>query len=429
MFFIDDNNKKVEEKINSVLLEKIKTPIRFLAQDPKDIVFQPLESDREMNALEILKGHPAGRAYGHLLDGKKKFPVFRDANNEVLSVPPIINSHKTGKISEKTKEVFIECSGFDFRVLQKCLNMIVTALHDMGGKICSMDLVYGSKKCVTPSLEPEEMKIDIAYINKLLGLSLKESEIKKLLERMGYGCKDKKALIPSYRADILHQVDLAEDIAIAYGYENFEALIPNVATIAEEDGFEKFKNKISVLLAGLGLIETSTYHLANKEVQCRKMNVETPLIELANSISSDYDVLRAWVLPSLMEVLSNNKHHEYPQKIFTMGTIFKKSSGEETGISEKQRLAVAIASEKADYTEIRQMLDYLFRSIGVNYEVSEAEHASFIDGRVAKVSIGGNKVAYMGEINPIVLSRWGIEVPVAALELNLMELYEIIKKA
>ena len=409
--------------------EKIKTPIRFLAQDPKDIVFQPLESDREMNALEILKGHPAGRAYGHLLDGKKKFPVFRDANNEVLSVPPIINSHKTGKISEKTKEVFIECSGFDFRVLQKCLNMIVTALHDMGGKICSMDLVYGSKKCVTPSLEPEEMKIDIAYINKLLGLSLKESEIKKLLERMGNGCKDKKALIPSYRADILHQVDLAEDIAIAYGYENFEALIPNVATIAEEDGFEKFKNKISVLLAGLGLIETSTYHLANKEVQCRKMNVETPLIELANSISSDYDVLRAWVLPSLMEVLSNNKHHEYPQKIFTMGTIFKKSSGEETGISEKQRLAVAIASEKADYTEIRQMLDYLFRSIGVNYEVSEAEHASFIDGRVAKVSIGGNKVAYMGEINPIVLSRWGIEVPVAALELNLMELYEIIKKA
>ena len=196
--------------------EKIKTPIRFLAQDPKDIVFQPLESDREMNALEILKGHPAGRAYGHLLDGKKKFPVFRDANNEVLSVPPIINSHKTGKISEKTKEVFIECSGFDFRVLQKCLNMIVTALHDMGGKICSMDLVYGSKKCVTPSLEPEEMKIDIAYINKLLGLSLKESEIKKLLERMGYGCKDKKALIPSYRGDILHQVDLAGDISITY---------------------------------------------------------------------------------------------------------------------------------------------------------------------------------------------------------------------
>src|SRR3989338_6041064 len=177
------NRKKVA--IGIYPYEKIKTPITFRAENPEDIIFQPLEFAKEINAMQVLKQHPAGKEYGHLLEGKKKFPVFRDANNEVLSVPPIINSHKTGKISEKTKEVFIECSGFDFRVLQKCLNMIVTALHDMGGKICSMDLVYGSKKCVTPSLEPEEMKIDIAYINKLLGLSLKESEIKKLLERMG----------------------------------------------------------------------------------------------------------------------------------------------------------------------------------------------------------------------------------------------------
>ncbi|MEK6949444.1 MAG: phenylalanine--tRNA ligase subunit beta [Nanoarchaeota archaeon] len=409
--------------------EKIKTPIRFLAQDPKDIVFQPLESSREMNALEILEEHPAGKAYGHLLQGKKKFPVFRDADNEVLSVPPIINSHKTGKINEKTKEVFIETSGFDFEICKKCLNMIVTSLSDMGGKIYSMDLVYGSKKYVTPSLEPEEMKVDAAYINKLLGLNLKENEIKKLLEKTGYGYKDKKVLIPSYRADILHQVDLAEDIAIAYGYENFEALIPNVATIAEEDGFEKFKGKISILLAGSGLIEASTYHLTNKELQCGKMNAEMPLIELANSISSDYNVLRAWVLPSLMEVLGNNKHREYPQKIFTMGTIFKKSGENDTNIAEKQRLAVAIASEKADYTEIRQMIDYIFRSTGVNHEIAEAEHKSFIAGRVSRASVNGKKIAYLGEINPRVLSNWGIEFPVAALELNLVELYDIIKKA
>lgn len=246
---------------------------------------------------------------------------------------------------------------------------------------------------------------------------------------MGYGYKDKKARTPSYRADILHQVDLAEDIAIAYGYENFEALIPNVATIAEEDEFEKFKGKLSILLAGSGLIEASTYHLSNKELQCGKMNVEMPLIELANSISSDYNVLRAWVLPSLMEVLSNNKHHEYPQKIFTIGTIFKKSSETDTNIAEKQRLAVAIASEKADYTEIRQMLDYMFRSIGVAHEIAEAEHRSFIAGRVSRASVNGKKIAYLGEIAPKVLSNWGIEVPVAALELNLMELYEIIKKA
>ena len=82
-------------------------------------------------------------------------------------MPPIINSHKTGKISEKTKDVFIECSGFDFNILQKCLNMIVTAFSEMGGKIYSMELVYGNKKFITPDLKSEEMKVDINYINKL----------------------------------------------------------------------------------------------------------------------------------------------------------------------------------------------------------------------------------------------------------------------
>ncbi len=420
------NRKKVA--IGIYPYEKIKTPITFKAENPEDIIFQPLEFAREINAMQVLKQHPAGKEYGHLLEGKKKFPVFRDANNEVLSVPPIINSHKTGKISEKTKDVFIECSGFDFNVLKKCLNIIVTALYEMGGKVYSMDLIDGNKKYTTPDLKPEEMKADIGYINKWLGLELKESEAKKLFERMGYEYDGRKAKIPAYRADIIHQTDLAEDIAIAYGYENFKETIPQVATIAEEDNLEILKSKISDLLAGLGLFEASTYNLTNEESQNRRMNAKIPLIELANSISSDYDRLRAWVIPSLMEILSNNRHHEYPQKIFTIGRIFKKNPNSDTNIEENERIAVAIASEKTDYTEIRQALDYLFRSIDVKCDVKEAEHTSFISGRVARASVDGKNVAYIGEIHPQVLSSWNLEVPVAVFELNLTELFEIMNK-
>lgn len=420
------NRKKVA--IGIYPYEKTKMPITFKAEKPEEIVFQPLEFAREINALQILKQHPAGKEYGHLLEGKKKFPVFRDANNEVLSVPPIINSHKTGKISKKTTEVFIECSGFDFNVLKKCLNMIVIDLYEMGGKVYSMDLIDGNKKYVTPDLRPEEMKVDIGFINKWLGLNLKENEMKKMFEMMGYGFSNKKAIIPAYRADIIHQTDLAEDIAIAYGYENFKEEIPQVATIAEEDKFEIFNRKVSDLLTGLGLLETSTYNLTNDHFQCKKMNTTMQLIPLANSISSDYDRLRAWAIPSLMEILSNNKHHEYPQKIFTIGRIFKKNGKFDTNIEENERVAAAIASEKSDYTEIRQALDYLLRSIGIKYDVKETEHNSFIAGRAARVSTNGKNIAYMGEIHPEVLSRWNLEVPVAAFELNLTELFEIINK-
>ncbi|MBL7056552.1 phenylalanine--tRNA ligase subunit beta [Candidatus Woesearchaeota archaeon] len=420
------NRKKVA--IGVYPCEKIKFPIKFMSQNPKDIVFRPLEASKEMNALEILEKHSAGKDYGHLLEGKKNFPVFRDANNEVLSMPPIINSHKTGKVNEETKDVFIECSGFDFKVLENCLNIIIAALYEMGGKVYSMELEYGTKRYTTPNMNPEEMELDIGYINKLLGLDLKENDAKKLLEKMGYGHNKGKALIPSYRADILHQSDLAEDIAIAYGYEHFQEEIPKVATIAEEDKFEIFKNKIADLLVGLKFLEASTYNLTNETTQCKKMNTKVPLVYLSNSISSDYDVLRAWVTPNVIEILSNNRHHEYPQKIFAIGRVFKKEKNEDTGIKEDERISVAIAAEKTNYTEIRQVLDYLFRSIDVKYDIKETEHGSFIEGRAARVSVTKKNIAYIGEINPLVLENWELEVPIAAFEINLTELYKIIKK-
>jgi len=406
--------------------EKIKPPIRFLAKKPEDIIFKPLEFQREINGRQILSQHPAGREYGYLLDGLEKYPLFIDADNQILSMPPIINSHKTGKITEKTKDVFIECSGFDFNVLQKCLNIIVTALADMGGKIYSMKLHYPDKVFTTPNLKPDEMAVDISYINKRLGLNLKEREIKDCLERMGYGYKDKKALIPSYRADILHQIDLAEDIAIAYGYENFEESIPNAATTGNEDNFEVFKNKISEILIGLGLIEASTYNLTSKNFQTKLMSTEIPLIELANAKSADYNVLRAWLIPSLMEILKNNKHHDYPQKIFGIGTVFKKNEKFETNIEENERLAVLLCEDSTDFTEIKQVLDYLFGCLGISYDIEDAEHSSFIPGRVARVIAKNKKIAYIGEIHPSVLENWGLEFPVSALEINLTELSELI---
>jgi len=418
--------KRKKAAIGIYPYEKIKTPIRFTAKKPEDIIFRPLEFPREINARQMLSQHPTCRDYAPLLEGLDKFPVFLDANDKVLSVPPLINSHETGKITEATTEVFIECSGFDLDVLKKCLNMIVTAFNDMGGKIYSMELEYPDKKVVTPNLDPEPMKVDIDYINKLLGLNLKEKELKELLEKMGFGYEKGNALVPAYRSDILHQSDLAEDIAIAYGYENFDEIIPNVATVGEESRIDMLKEKITEILIGLGLIEVNTYNLTSKKEQAENMNCKIDLIPLANSLSIEYNVLRSWVTPSLMEVLHNNKHHNYPQEIFGFGTVFKKDSSQETGILENERVCVMLSDDKIDFTRIKQVFDYLMRSLGVEYEVIEADHDSFIKGRVARVKIKGKKIAYLGEISPYVIENWKLDYPVCAFELNVTELLGIL---
>jgi len=183
--------KRKKGAIGIYPMEAIKFPIMFTAKKPRDIKFRPLEFPREITGLQILSQHPAGREYAYLLEGKDLFPIFVDANKEILSMPPIINSHKTGKVNEKTTEVFIECSGFDLEVLKTCLNIVVTAMADMGGEIYSTNVKYPPgfecKSINTPDLSPNKWKIDLKFVNKLLGLGLKESEMKKLLEKMGFG--------------------------------------------------------------------------------------------------------------------------------------------------------------------------------------------------------------------------------------------------
>jgi phenylalanyl-tRNA synthetase beta chain len=404
-------------------LENIQFPVTYLAKKKNDIRFQPLGEEREMSASEIVAHHQAGRTYGGLLKEFDKYPVFVDANDQILSLVPVINSHTTGKVNEETKDVFIECTGHNLYILQKCVNILVAALADMGGQVYCMDIQMNNKKLQSPDLTAEEMPVDIGYINKRLGLNLKEAEIKKLLGRMGIGFKNKKAFVPAYRADIIHPVDLIEDIAIAYGYENFEEEFPNIATLGGEDRFHSFMNKVAEVLVGLNITELSTYHLTNKMSQCTNMNHDIPLIEVKNPSTQEYNALRAWIIPSVLEVLEANKHNMYPQNVFDIGSVFKKDSSTETGISEDVRVAISLCDDKMDFTKVKQVLNYLGTAFGIMFEIEETNHNSFIKGRVGRIKLGNKKVGYIGEIAPQVLANFGLEYPVAAAELNLSEIF------
>jgi phenylalanyl-tRNA synthetase beta chain len=304
-------------------LEHIKPPIFYKALHPEEIKFKPLDLNKDLTGSQILAIHPTGREYGYLLEGKEKYPIFIDSKQNIMSMPPIINSNTIGKIMLTTKDVFIECSGFDFDYLHTCLNIIVTALADMGGQIYTVDLQYPEKKHTTPDLSGKEMKLDPGYVNKILGLELKESDLKKYLGRMGHDYKNKKVRVPSYRADILHPIDLVEDITIAYGYENFRGTLSEFSATAHEKPLEKFKNALREILLGTGFIEVKNYHLTNKDSQSKLMNYTIDAVELENSVTQEYNVLRAWITPSIMETLRNNKHYDYPQNIFEIGTVFK----------------------------------------------------------------------------------------------------------
>ena len=416
-------------------LDKIALPIRFVGRKPEEIKFQPLESAKEMTGRQILRGHPTGREYAHLLEEADVFPIFVDAKDEILSMPPIINSEKTGRIDDSTKDIFIECSGHNLAYLKKCLNIIVANLSEMGGKIYAMNIKDSKNgNFVSPNMSLEELKFEIKDIEKTLGIELSEKNVKNYLIRMGIGYENRSgksvALIPAYRADILHWIDLSEEIAIAYGYDNFVSEVPNISTIAYESSIDKTKRTIGNILAGLGLLETSSFHLTTKK-NIKKMYYDfSDFIEVEES-KTERNILRIDMLTNLLQIVSENSDAAYPQKIFEMGRVFSRCENMEvggrrsevgcyeTGVLEEERLAIGLINESVNFTELKQILDYLFKMLDIEYSIEPVENSNYIIGRCGKIIVDDKEIGFIGEIAPRVLKNWKIRMPVVALEIKL----------
>mmetsp|Transcript_6560 Transcript_6560/g.5890 ORF Transcript_6560/g.5890 Transcript_6560/m.5890 type:complete len:320 (-) Transcript_6560:663-1622(-) len=243
-------------------LDSVKGPFVYDAKKPEDIVFKPLDFGKkpfadkdqpptqetqlppptEMNARQVLdyfRNHQQLREYLHIIENSEVYPVIYDSNGVVLSLPPIINGEHS-KINENTKNIFIESTATDYTRALVVLNIMVT----MFSRYCAepftfepVEIVYekdGSSK-VTPDVTVRQVETELHYVERLTGIKFTTDEVNKLLGRMGIESKTiaenkVSASVPITRSDILHPCDIAEDIAIAYGYNNLEFKLPKATT-------------------------------------------------------------------------------------------------------------------------------------------------------------------------------------------------------
>ncbi|MFC2135998.1 phenylalanine--tRNA ligase subunit beta [Bacteroidota bacterium] len=422
-------SKRKEAAIGVYDLHKITSPITYKAFKPKEIKFIPLEFSEKMDLNQILRRHPKGKEYAHLLEGLDKYPVFIDKAGEVLSMPPVINSDHTGKVTNKTKDLFIECSGFSLKYIMPALNAVVAALVDRGGQLETVKVVYDDKTFITPDLKPKKISVNAGFIEKRMGLNLGKKKIVSLLKEANYSVKEKDNKLeleyPAYRQDIMHPVDVCEDVIIRYGYNNIEPANPELITDKSMQRINSFSKEVANIIVGLGGQEILSYTLTNKDNHIKKMNLkELKVIEIDNPVSKNWSVFRSWITPCLIEFLSKNTHKEYPQQIFEIGEVVLFDKNAETKTKNPVRIAWAKADRKSDFTDAKQALDFLMKNIGLKYSIEETTHDSFIKGRIGRVFVNKKAVAYIGEINPKVLENFRIDMPVATFELNLSEILD-----
>ena len=370
-----------------------------------------------MNLEEVLRIHPKGIDYAHLVKGFKKYPLFVDKEG-VMSFPPIINSERT-KVTDKTKNLFLDITGTDKKAVEQALNIFLSCISERCGKIGTIKI--NNKKY--PRFEEERMQIDPEHVNKILGLDLDEKKIIKCLEKTGYEAKKRgkqiEVKVPYYRADILHEIDIIEDVAIGYGYDKIEPELPELFTIGSLSEKEKYTRKIREIMIGLGFQEVSTFVLTNKEMNFDKMGIEGKAAELLNPVSSEYTICRTWLLPSLLKVLGSNLHVEYPQKLFEVGDVVLLDGSQETKTRTVRKLAGVISYDNANLTEIKSIVESVLKSIGVKVDIKSLRHSSFIDTRCGEIYVGKEGDGIFGEIHPKVLTNFGLERAVIAFEIEI----------
>ena len=186
------DRKKVAIGIHN--LDVIKPPFTYKAAKPDEYSFIALETIEKMDLNNILEHHKKGKKYAHLLDKYNKYPLIIDSDNNILSMPPIINGELT-KLNLDTKNILIDVTGTDERAVNFALNIIACSFAESGGKIKTMDIIYKDKTIETPNLTPKKMYVNIENAQKILGIQITASEAVNMLKKVRLGAEDRKSVV------------------------------------------------------------------------------------------------------------------------------------------------------------------------------------------------------------------------------------------
>lgn len=413
--------------------ENLKWPVHFIAADPDKVSFVPLQGEEKQTCREILENHPKGKEYGWILKDFEKYPVLQDDSGEIMSMSPIINSATLGQIEVGDKDLMVELTGIDMKDLMLAANIVACDFADAGYEILPVkvhheyDTGFGND-VVIPYYFQQTAKARLSAINKKLGVSLSEDEVKDALVRMGSKVdvlnengETVFVVHPApYRNDFLHEVDVIEDVMIGKGLDFFKPEKPNDFTIGRLLPITVYSRKVKNIMAGIGYQEMIFNYLGSKKTYIDNMGIDGKnVIEIANPMSENYQFIRPSIIASLFEAEAQSGNAVYPHKIFEVGKIAFIDETENTGTKTIQSLGFLTASNNANFNEAASEVSTILYYLDHKYEVHETNDPRFIPGRQAGIMVNGKQAGIFGEIHPQILENWQVGVPCVAGEIDL----------
>lgn len=435
--------------------------ITYRGIEPDAEAFVPLDADVEFTPEEVLTEHPTGREYAGVVAEYERMPAIYD-DIGLFSFPPVINGRRT-ELDTGSRDLLVEMTGTDQWTIDRMCAIVCYALDARGAAIEDVEVEYPDRTLFRPDFDTREKEVSHGHIERVLGIELDRETVVDLAERSGLDAEIAEAesagthqdqdsrdavdvdvdhtyqvSIPPYRIDVLHPLDVIDDVGRAYGFNELKPRYPAIGTVGGRHERSRLERAVRRTLVGLGFEDLLNFHLISEREVFDRMGLERPADDaheaadrpygaatparIQEPYSEEYEFVRTWALPSLMMVLENNTHREYPQDLAEIGLAARLAEGEggkNTELSEFRTIGAVLARTDASYEDAKARLAALARAFDAELETPATDHSSFIDGRVANVSLDGRPVGVIGEIHPAVLVEHDLEVPVAAFEFRL----------
>jgi len=328
-------------------------------------------------------------------------------------------------------------TGTDLRMVLLTLNIMAVNLADRGAAIDTVDIVYPyetelGKTIRTPSNFGKPRALPMKSIESALGQRLDVEEIRTALVSYGYETtvsRDKVSVtLPPYRNDVMHSVDVAEDVAISRGYSSFVPIMPSEFTVGGLSRLEQVSDRIRNLMVGFGFQEMMSNLLSSRLELVDRMRVSgTPwehVVEVENAMAQTYSTLRQSIVPSLLRVESISTRSFYPHRLFEVGEVAIPDAMHDLGSRTVLCLSAVIAHAAANFSEVHSSLDLLLYYLGTSYSLEPVNHPSFLDGRAGQIMLNGRPIGVIGELHPEVLEQWQVTMPTVAFELAIDSLID-----
>ena len=411
--------------------------------------FIPLAMEHAMTIDEILASHPKGVDYAHLLDGMEKVPIIEDAEGAVLSFPPIINGVHT-TVQSSTRDLFIDVTGWDRRACESCLMLVALQAKERGGTLQTIQIIdYQGEQEVLPNWTPVHHRVPARLITTILGRELSDDELSNAMLRMGgtytgrspatsdeispsksmqYASEGEDMFgfdMPRWRFDLLHPVDIVEDIAIGHGYEDLGNDVPKAPMNAIPRPDDNLRRRIRTSMQGMGFMQIQSLTLSNDEDQFNRMRWKpfNEITRITNPITLEHTMMRHFLLPGLLRLLATNRHHDLPQSVYELGTVVRDHKN-------MDRLAFLTAERIGGFASIRGRIQAFLRDIGAENVVIEPlpdNEGPWLAGRSAKILLDGEWVGCFGEIDPSISQIFELLVPLNGAEFDVEALKFSIK--